>query len=461
VAPVFITRILRSSSCCIDPAMLSASLNLWKVIQCVPVVIAIRDNDVDLSRDTLSKETTDPYHRLWSNIQGRFTRISNNRPQTPQIGSFGVTWLVKDTNLRDSDRADEVFALKLFHVGERSLLSIKSTLEHDYQQEMLAGYKECKMQKRLVEEGERTSHIGAQRFISCHETNIPPVHDERWTSGLEEKPLWILMENGGAYTMFQWIHSQRWTADLAKNMFKQLMEGLSFLASISPALTHHDLKPENCVIKETHDGKHVLNIIDFGGAAEITPATRFGDFLTATPGYVPWEFGKRISSENECPPTTPGQTLPQNFASCPSDSCGSRCGLAFDIFAAGQIWLNMMLGDPSDTWRLAIDQTQVITVSSVVDGFKAQKGRPEYTEFKKILQELQEDTVNWEDMVISVDKMLLHDPDQRIQAQEMLETHWMEQIDTPDEKQYLRNSGHLNLLPNLSTLRKSMMGSPN
>jgi len=454
VAPVFITRILRSSSCCIDPAMLSASLNLWKVIQCVPVVIAIRDNDVDLSRDMLSKETTESYPHLWSDIQGRFTRISNNRPQ---IGSFGVTWLVTDTNLRDSDRADEVFALKLFHVEEQSLLTIKSTLEHDYQQDMLAGYKECKMQKHLVAEGERTSHIGAQRFISCHETNIPPEHDERWTSGLEEEPLWILMENGGAYTLFQWIHSQRWTADLAKNTFKQLMEGLSFLASISPALTHHDLKPENCVIKETHDGKHVLNIIDFGGAAEIARATRFGDFLTATPGYVPWEFRKRISSEDECPPT-PGQTLPQNFASCPSDSCGSRCGLAFDIFAAGQIWLNMMLGDPSDTWGYPADSNHPnIEVSKVIEGFEAQKERRGYRKFHEILEELNAETINWEDMKISVDKMLLHDPDQRIQAQEMLGTHWMEQIETPDEKQYLRNSGQHVLLPKLSTIRKSMM----
>jgi len=414
------------------------------------VVIAVREDDKTIYLD-LQHEEVGKSDQLWDDVNGRFTKVSDE----PRDGSFGMTWLVKDSQLAETKRKDEIFALKLFHY-ERRLLSIKSTISSGFKINVMQGYKECAMQQHLVEQGKRASHIGAQRFISCHETNIPPEDDEKWSSSSED-PLWVLMEYGGDRSLFDWIHSGRWTAELAKQLFKQLMEGLSFLASMSPAYTHHDLKPDNCVIKETQDGSLVLNIIDFGGAAEISQATRFGPALASTPGYTPWEMGERISREHPCPPPPSAKKeTHQQFASCQIDQCGSRCGLAFDMFAAGQIWFDMMLGSPSDTWGYDADETRTINFLSVIEGFKERTG-DEDNEFEDIVTELKTDNLFWNDIQSSVDMMLLEDPAMRIQAQEVLEKKSMKRIKTPNEKDYTSEMGQHAQIPSLLSVRQTVL----
>jgi len=268
---------------------------------------------------------------------------------------------------------------------------------------VLNGKKECEIQQLLTDHGKSNPHKGAQRFISCHETNVPAKDDPKWQEDSED-PLWVLMENGGDSSLLQWIRSDQWKADLVQPLFKQLLEGLSFLASMSPPYTHHDLKPDNCVIKQTRDGKLLLNIIDFGGAAKVTPESRFvppAPTLGSTRGFFPWEYGAKITVSNDCPPPDstvppPDSTVMQNFAACPVDHCGSLCGLSFDIFAVGQIWFNMILGDPSDEWGYGIFKTDTIEVSGVIAGFEntmkslpaAQQKEWQYDKFNGIVDEL-------------------------------------------------------------------------
>jgi len=185
-------------------------------------VIAAREDDTGMSVDKQHEEVGKG-SGLWDDVNGRFTKVSGERRE----GSFSMTWLVKDSQLEGTEREGETFALKfLQHQGR--LLTIKSTKELRLKQKLMERYNECAMQKHLVEQGERVSHKGAQRFISCHETNIPSRYDAKWSSGPEEDALWVLMEHGGEYTLLELIHSRYWTAELAKQLFKQLIEGLSF-----------------------------------------------------------------------------------------------------------------------------------------------------------------------------------------------------------------------------------------
>jgi len=251
------------------------------------VVMAIREHEDYVSSD-----------KLWNDVGGRFTKID----ETPRKGSFGVTWLVKDSRLQ-GERADDILALKFFYFRTK-LLSVTSTKLLKMQDRVLNGKKECEIQQLLTEHGKSNPHKGAQRFISCHETNVPAQDDREWQNDSED-PLWVLMENGGDSSLLQWIRSDQWKADLVQPLFKQLVEGLSFLASMSPPYTHHDLKPDNCVIKQTRDGKLLLNIIDFGGAAKVTPESRFvppAPTLGSTRGFFPWEYGAKITVSNDCPP---------------------------------------------------------------------------------------------------------------------------------------------------------------
>jgi len=415
--------------------MVSVSHTLWALTLSVSMVMTHRYVSTD-------------GENLWhESLDYRFSRVPN---RGPQIGSFGVTWLVRDAQSVASEEGaaphDDIVALKLLHANNELLTPAKANANENLKQDALAGLKECNIQKELATKGKESQDLvarkGAQRMITCHETNIPPESDEqKWSS---PEPMWILMENGGDKTLDQWIGSGEWDAAKAKILFKQLIEGLSFLGSTEPAYIHHDLKPSNCVIRQTQTGELLLNMIDFGSAAKITQESRFGPDLAFTDQYYPWELDEE---PRECLP----EGLPprkQNFALCASDNCGAACGLAFDIFAAGQIWIAMMLGQPSEAWTYTISSQNAMTVQGIVGMFRRRlnyrknatspKLKQEYKEmqfekFSGIFEELESNGLLWQDMKKTVDQMLLKEPKDRIQAREILRKDWIQNIQTPDE----------------------------
>jgi len=415
--------------------MVSASHTLWTLTLVVNMAMPYR------------QVTTDGEHLWHESLEGRFTRVPN---RGPEIGSFGVTWLVQDAQRSASEEDvapdDDIFALKLLHADNTLLTFAKANGNALLKQEALNGLKECEIQKELSTKGKESqdpaTRKGAQRMITCHETNIPSASDDEKWSSLE--PVWILMENGGDMTLDQWIWSYEWDAEKAKILFKQLIEGLSFLGSTEPAYIHHDLKPSNCVIRQTQTDELLLNIIDFGSAAKITQESRFGPSLGFTIDYYPWELDEE---PRECLPEGLSPRK-QNFALCASDNCGAACGLAFDIFAAGQIWIAMMLGQPSEAWTYTISSQNAMTVQGIVGMFHRRlnyrknatspKLKEEYEEmqFEKffgIYEELKSNGLLWQDMKKTVDQMLLKEPKDRIQAREILRKDWIQNIQTPDE----------------------------
>jgi len=124
------------------------------------------------------------------------------------------------------------------------------------------------------------------------------------------------------------------TAKLVLSIFKQILEGLAFLGESTPPYIHHDLKPDNIVVKEQEDGTDTIHLIDFGSTVK---ADNFGlcdrRGRAATPIYAPAEWSMKSS--------IPGLRCKyQNF----DLSCGKRCGLAFDIFSAGSIFMELISG---------------------------------------------------------------------------------------------------------------------
>jgi len=411
--------------------MVSVSHTLWALTLSVSMVMTHRYVSTD-------------GENLWhESLDYRFSRVPN---RGPQIGSFGVTWLVRDAQSVASEEGaaphDDIVALKLLHANNELLTPAKANANENLKQDALAGLKECNIQKELATKGKESQDLvarkGAQRMITCHETNIPPESDEqKWSS---PEPMWILMENGGDKTLDQWIGSGEWDAAKAKILFKQLIEGLSFLGSTEPAYIHHDLKPSNCVIRQTQTDELLLNIIDFGSAAKITQESRFGPSLGFTIDYYPWELDEE---PEECLPEGRSPRK-QNFALCQSDDCGAACGLAFDIFAAGQIWIAMMLGQSSAAWMVTTAQ-KAMNVQGILNMFqrtqniKNKRGKEkeykdwQFEKFSGIRDTLKRDGSFWQGMQETVDKMLLKKPEDRIQARKILGEEWMSNIQTPDE----------------------------
>jgi len=75
-----------------------------------------------------------------------------------------------------------------------------------------------------------------------------------------------------------------------KRVFKQLIEGLEYLMSHVDRWVHHDIKPDNIVIKESLDGQSdILKIIDFGTMRKVSREAAAAT-IPATPTYAPPEF---------------------------------------------------------------------------------------------------------------------------------------------------------------------------
>jgi len=394
------------------------------------VVIAKKDTTSHMQR-------SDGETNLWTSVNGRFTRVPGTEPQK---GTVGMTWQVTDS----MGPPGEIRILKILIYKENKerdatykMLSIKSAEQYDLAYKVREGKRECEVQQYLAKEGAKAqNHIrkGARRLVACYDTNIPSK--DQWSLDSEE-PLWILMESGGESTLYDWIHHPKWNVELAKMLFKQLVEGLNFLGSITTPYIHHDLKPENIAIKEK--GHELLvKIIDFGAAAAISEKNRFEGFLDYTDGFCPWECdSKAVQCVSE------PDVWKQWFDMCESDNCGPACGLAYDVFSAGQIWINMILGEPSDTWGYSVEHTTDITLEKVLGNFtirnEKQQKYPDFQEkydfdkFGAVLVELQKDSF-FEDIKSTINAMLKYNASERITTQQLLNRRWMVQIDTPDEE---------------------------
>jgi len=105
--------------------------------------------------------------------------------------------------------------------------------------------------------------------------------------------------------------------------------------------------------------------------------------------------------------------------------------------------INMILGEPSDTWGYSVEHTTDITLEKVLGNFtirnEKQQKYPDFQEkydfdkFGAVLVELQKDSF-FEDIKSTINAMLKYNASERITTQQLLNRRWMVQIDTPDEE---------------------------
>merc|ERR1712151_684897 len=98
--------------------------------------------------------------------------------------------------------------------------------------------------------------------MACYQHNIP--NSEAVSSS---EPLYMVLQNCGrddlSTFMGRHVAEGMWSAELVRRIYEQLLQGLDYL---SPKYVHHDLKPENIIIKVTKtstykDGNNELPLI--------------------------------------------------------------------------------------------------------------------------------------------------------------------------------------------------------
>mmetsp|Transcript_59633 Transcript_59633/g.94676 ORF Transcript_59633/g.94676 Transcript_59633/m.94676 type:complete len:660 (+) Transcript_59633:77-2056(+) len=256
-------------------------------------------------------------------------------------GSFGEAWLVRDLQPK-SPRHGQLIVMKLLYIKEagrsKHLTWEMASNSALLKKEVIKVAKECEISKMMQGIAEKSDHPGAMRIMNCFGHNAPVSPSgklQRVQGKAAKRPLYLLLENCGGtdLTKFMQQMARARTVDLAlvQNLYKQLMEGLAFLRQLPNPWVHHDLKPDNIVVKTQTDGRgattYSLHLIDFGAAAEVT---NWRKMTPSTTIYAPPEWG-----------------VVGNFAMCPgghSSKPDGNCGTAFDIYSAGAIFIEMITG---------------------------------------------------------------------------------------------------------------------
>jgi len=215
-------------------------------------------------------------------------------------GSFGDVWSAIDK------QTGQKVAVKILSRDGRYLSW--RTAGPDVVSEFQSALKECLLNKEILRHRD-VYPVGASRICACYDEHIL---DAKGT----DMPVFLVQEMCGKSLGAVFInkHKANGTADVdgARNLTRQLLEGINFMQIFEPPLIHHDLKPDNVVI--TAGGE--VKIIDWGGMVFGNPQSRFMPVIM-TPAYAaPEVFSGRMA-----------------FA-MPAHS--------YDVYAAGLVYLEIL-----------------------------------------------------------------------------------------------------------------------
>jgi len=183
---------------------------------------------------------------------------------------------------------------------------------------------ECKIAKKLhdvklVGQDQR----GASRIMDCLEDHV---------SKELVKPtdvLYLVLEDcagNGGMELGDWIVKNINTAGYLSRvvkLFKSVLEGVAYLSE--HRWCHHDIKPQNIMVKIETDGTETVKFIDFGGMVEVTPmkeSVALNGMMPSTPEYGPPELFSDI---------------PVNF--------NSQYPHSYDIYSTGCVFYEMLTGE--------------------------------------------------------------------------------------------------------------------
>mmetsp|Transcript_106758 Transcript_106758/g.278732 ORF Transcript_106758/g.278732 Transcript_106758/m.278732 type:complete len:583 (-) Transcript_106758:167-1915(-) len=221
-------------------------------------------------------------------------------PEHLGTGSFGDVWSAYDSHTKT------MVAVKIFYTGSRYLTWQNANRQQ--QDEFTAAMKECSLVMQIMKY-KSSDPTGASRICECYEEH---VSDAQGTN----KPVFLVMEMCGTSLTGKFInyHKQRRSTNVsgAREMTKQMLEGLDFMNSFKTPLIHHDLKPDNVVIT---DGG-MIKIIDWGAMVLGSPNNRYAR-VAATPLYTPPEC-----SQGRCAFSMPAHS--------------------YDVYAVGLMYMEMI-----------------------------------------------------------------------------------------------------------------------
>lgn len=219
-------------------------------------------------------------------------------------GSFGESWLAEV--LPGTAYAQRKVVVKLFYVEHNSqymhltkklVEEVREECEVEDDQEcwkkaaklqkgMDKAVEECDIAMKLQKAAPLMSTNGkyAQRLMGCYGHNY---REKR-----RDIPIYVVLENCGVQGLDGYIkdHRSTFTASQLASIIRQILEGLEFLGKMKPwPVIHHDLKPDNVVVKKLPGGAVSIHLIDFGGMMYADPDD-WDDSSTSTTNYAPKEW---------------------------------------------------------------------------------------------------------------------------------------------------------------------------
>lgn len=196
-----------------------------------------------------------------------------DEPEYIHAGTFGEVW-----KARDIQNDNRPVALKMFFEKDgrddskhRPLTWARAQDDSRLRRRVNYASMECKMANSLQQFSQQDP-VAASRLMRCYEDHTDPAKIG------DEAPIYQVLEYCGSRDLTQWIRDHQNFAESSPKeyvvsallVFTQLVHVLSYLTRFDEGYCHHDLKPENIMIKEGADGKDYIKLIDFGSMSKIS-----------------------------------------------------------------------------------------------------------------------------------------------------------------------------------------------
>lgn len=190
------------------------------------------------------------------------------------FGSFGAAYLAEPHDCKNcsgdlNDPSSEYVVLKFVYKkedDEYKFATMRDVQEAEDDELKLAVddmMRECSILKSMDAPNAQARPRGHGKIVKCYQACCPDC-DECNIS--EDEPVHVVLDYAGMDGA-DWFELHNSDKRAFADVLTQVMQGLDYLAHLTPPVVHHDLKWANLAIKESR--RRVLRqvkIIDFGGA---------------------------------------------------------------------------------------------------------------------------------------------------------------------------------------------------